>query len=363
MARTKEVFTEEIKWMNTARHLSKVIPNCETLANDRYGWKEQCDESHHIIPTIKKAIKQSVSEWIRSTSAQEVIDTVKQINLPARKHLVKVLPIQYRGFFEYQGGQFPIELSCPIPFFPYEKRLGEKVHVSKIVMEYGETRIIVSHILCKPDDLKGWVALNQIRKRGLCKVTEGEDAIIIRTSFADIAKELGIINPWDKNVRKGIREMLDRLRTMSLSWEKGKGKNMKFHDGGLLHLTTNLDEDTDGNLKILMDRFFTDLLMPQFNGFDEKVLFNLSGRQVNLYIYLNRDMAFNKFGEFNSRNFNQSYIDVYRNASLHSPAPISKQLSQGKIKTDLKIVLNGLKSKGVISRFGFTKLGYLRVFK
>ena len=232
---------------------------------------------------------------------------------------------------------------------------------AKVVMKYGDTRIIVRSFLCKPDDLKGWVALNQIRKRGQCEVTEGKRAIIIRPSFTDIAKELGVAEPWHPNIHKSIRQMFDRLRTMSISWEKGKGKNMKFYDGGLLHLTTNLDEDTAGHLEIHMDRFFIDLLLPQFNGFDEKVLYSLSGRQVNLYIYLNRDMGFNKLGKFNSRNFNQSYIDVYQNASLHSPAPISKPLSQGKIKTDLKTVLKGLKNKGAISRYAFTKLGYLHV--
>ena len=348
---------DDEKWLATSEHLSKVIPGFEVYISEYDGWGSKDID----ITSLQEDIRSEIEFWISNTPDEEIIETVKNINLPARKHLVQILPLWCRGFFEDQGGQFPIELSCPIPFFPYEKRLGKKVQVPQVIMKYGNTRITVQGTICKPDDLKGWVALNQIRKREQCEVSEGKRAIIVRPSFSDIAKELGSAEPWHPKVHKRIREMLMRLRSMSLSWEKGRGNKMKFYDGSLLHLTTNLSADNDGKLEIHMDRFFLELLMPQYNGFDEKVLYGLSGRQINMFIYLNRDERFNNSGCFNSRDYNQKYYDVYRNASLHSPAPISKQLSLAKIKSDLKTVLRSLKSKGIITKYSFTKLGYLRI--
>src|SRR5690606_40949418 len=57
------------------------------------------------------------------------------------------------------------------------------------------------------------------------------------------SNELGSAEPWHPKVHKRIREMLIRLRSMSLSWEKGRGNDLKFYDGSLLHLTTNLSAD------------------------------------------------------------------------------------------------------------------------
>ena len=97
----------------------------------------------------------------------EIIETINNLDPAAIIHLRELMPLQYRGFFEDQGGHFPYELCCPIPFLPIEKKYGMEYQLTKpIIKHFGKNITLkISGTLCSPEAGKTYVALNQIRKR------------------------------------------------------------------------------------------------------------------------------------------------------------------------------------------------------
>lgn len=331
------------------------IVTAEAIGVSEYSleWSTYKDDLD-IIPEIQESIIGKVTDEIDMYN-EDFIKSISKLHPSARTKILQIIPLEYRGFFEYEHGQFPIELSCPIPFFPYEDRLGERVVLTKqIILRYGKSVIKVRNILCKPDDIKVWVALNQIRKKNLCLVNEEKRTIILHVQYSDIAKELGYQNPWTERVHKIIRSRLERLREMSLVWECGR----KFYSGALLGILTNLDCDSENNIEIHMDKFFIELMKIQFNGFNEKQLYSLSGKPVNIFIYLNRDKGFNKFGVFDSRKYNQKVYDIYDLIGLQNP--MSEPLSNYKKSRMVRSLLDDLVAQGIIYSYRIEE-GFLHV--
>ena len=341
------------KWMLTAQSIGiSEYTECWTNFSNDY----------EIIPEIQEAIICVIEDWANSLNKinfMALINDIEKTNHSAYIQIISILPDKFKRLFRtkkvFPGGQLPIELCCPIPFFPYERKLGERVYLKQpIVRNYGEIKIEIHNILCKPDDLKCYVALNQILKDNPEDLYIYDDHIFFRTTYTDIAKELGYNNPWDSSLHEQIRRKLERLCDMRI---RLKTKKMNKYSSLLLD-TCELEEDSSFTIKIAMSKMFLDLMQLQFIGFDEKELYQLTGKLVNLYIYLNRDKNFNKNGFFNSKAYKQHYWDIYENASLRSP--FSKPITRHKIYLELSKLLDELENKKIIDSHKFHE-SYLRI--
>jgi len=335
--------TEEKKWLATSEHIGRNIPYCEHLCEEyNYLWVEQ--KGFNITP-IKRDIRRHVQLWIKNTPGKKVVATIQRLNPAARQHLLEIMPIQYRGFFETRDGQFPIEFSSPIPFLSMEKKYGTTFQITKTIRKrYGRNILEIKNTICTPEDGKVFIALNQIRKHNNVELTD-QYTIHFRTSFTEIAKELGKTQPYSKSTHEGIFHSLERLRSITLTWRNGK----RFYIGGLLHSATNLKPDNDHCIDICQDRFFSDLMLYQFNGFKcLQFYYHLPGRLANLFLFLNRFQSFNQYGTFDSQRWHLQIQDIYDLAGLHSPinAP-----TMAYILYDFKKLLKEAKKRKLIKSY------------
>ena len=227
------------------------------------------------------------------------------------------MPLPYRSFFEDQGGQFPIELSCPIPFLPIEKKYGYNYQLVKpIVKHFGkDITMEIRGTLCNPEAGKVWVALNQIRKRSRAVSYFDHTLLRFETTFTEICRELGKQNPTASNVHEGILHSLEQLSGLQITLHY-RGD---IYIGGLIHSATILKEDDNRKIYIYQNRFFADQMLKQFIGINTDIFYSLRGKSSNLYIFLNNFKTFREEGRFNSEDWHRKYWEIYDMAGLKSP--------------------------------------------
>lgn len=332
--------TEEQKWLVSAQNIARVMPYCEDIT-DNYDWHidDEC------IIELQRDLRRRIRYAIKNSSEKEIVEAVKRLNPAARRHLAEIMPIQYRGFFEFEGGQLPIALGCPIPFLPLEKRYGVNFQITKpIKKQFGNNTWEIRGTLCNPEAGKVWIALNQIRKRRYNEVIEGT-ILHYRTTLKEICQELGKGKPGASNVQECIIHSLEQLRGISITWRNGK----QFYIGGLIHSATNVREDDERNINIYQDRFFIDQMIDQFIGItNTNIYYSLRGKGANLYLFLNRFKSFNQYNWFDSKTYHLKYTDVYNLAGLQSPI---KTPSHKFIVDDLSNQLDEFVDRGIIRRY------------
>jgi hypothetical protein len=346
------LLTEEQKWLATAENIGRNIPYLRYLTEEfNEFW---CEDDFDITP-IRMEIRQRMREWMKFTPEADIIETISYLDPAARNHLLEIMPLQYRGFFEYQGGQFPIELCCPIPFLPIEKKYGVNYQITKpIKKQFGKNTLEISGTLCNPEAGKTWVALNQIRKRKVGQLYDGT-ILSFRTSFTEICRELGKNKPGASNVQEGIIHNLEQLRGISITWRNGR----QFYVGGLIHLATNLRIEDCRDVQIYQDRFFIDQILNQFIGIkDVGVYYSLRGKGANLYLFLNNFESFRKYDTFNSKKWHWKYNDVYDMAGLKSP--LSKPTEKFMLD-DLTQHLEEFRRRHIIKNHSYTDEGHLLI--
>jgi len=343
MERTNKSLSPEEKWIATADHLSRHVPGCERLADYRDDWIMNRDNPE-AIKQIKRDINYLVRTWMRGAGEDEIRQTVATLNPAAREHIKQLMPLHRRGWFEHRGGQFPIELSVPMIFRSIEKQNLSNVAIRRpITISWGKNRIEIKNNYCTADDIKVWVATNQIRKRSRVRKVD-RYIITYETRFVDIAKELGKNNPYSKSAHDSILHSLERSRGMTMTHYEGT----RFkHLGGLLHSATDLEEDSTGLIEIHQDSYWFELMNLQFTGIDEKILYSLPGKQAVFYVFLSRFRSFNKFGNFNSEEYNLTISGVYDLAGLKSPF---KEPDMSYIRYDMKQQLEGLQHAGIVKK-------------
>jgi hypothetical protein len=246
------------------------------------------------IPEIERDITFFIRRWCIEAPEKEIVRDISNLHGAARNTLRRLAPERFKGFFEDVIRGLPNQVTAPTPFLVIGTDQGSWFGIKKpIVLRYGKTSIKVQGTALKAQDGQLTFALLRMVKRK--KIIRQEKTISFQTTVTEIAKVLLKKNPYDHNVHETIWSGLERLRGCVLTLTDEKGLRTL---GGILSSAQELkDHDHDGvgkGLTIYLDRDFLNLFEDGFTGLDPDIYFNLSPKEANLYLYLQRQQVFNQ---------------------------------------------------------------------
>lgn len=349
-------FKKVKKYLATIDAVGRKIPDCGQLVYEYTDFWipdqfNSYDDANECISNIKKDIRINVGNWLKNTNDKDIIIVVKTLRPVTRKALLDILPSKYHNFFRFDYGEMPNDLAAPTPFLCINRNQGNWIPIKKpIIRRYGSTTIEIKGVVLTAYDGQVTIALLQLRKQKKCKYTKKNISYVTR--LVEIAKTLQASNPWSHSVLDAIWSSLQRLRKAVITITNKKGKRRL---GGIIDRACKIEEDDNLDLEIVLDRTLIDLIDVGCATVDPDIYFNLPPKASNLYVYLRRQLTFNRGGYLKPIGIDK----IYYYAGLGGIDSNKKSLSL--IKSDLKKTLDQLVRAGVVYKYGIID-GKLQIF-
>jgi hypothetical protein len=342
MKKEKPVDVEVRALLSTMNQVASRIPGCEFLASEYVEKWTSNDATEEELKEMRMDIKKPVHLWMKDEDEEKIVNVVKTLHPACRSTLYGLVRKQFRSFFESTYKALPNDFAAPTPFLVMERSAGNWIQLDKpIILKRGRTKIEIKGTALKAED--GWTtfALLLLTRQKKLEITRKN--VYFRTTIIEIAKTmLKTSNPYSKSTRNAIWSSLERLRGSVLTLINPKGLRTL---GGILDGAMELEEDSNLEVGIYLDRNFIELIDEGYIKLDPEIYFKLSPSQANLYAYLQRQESFNQYGCLNPVSI-EKVIDASGLRGLH---PENKTKSMK--RCILKHALEGLQKKEVVSKF------------
>jgi len=309
------------KCLATLYTLSRYIPAFAEL-QEEYGPEEwNLDDDAEDFPVLRKALRRTLDEWYANTSPAEIVKTLTPFKYnpklrPVLIHLRNWSRPKYKHYLESDHKGLPNDFAAPCPFLVMSDRRSNTSITKPVELTYGRTKIEVRNSLLRAEDGQLTVALLLLMRRSDCVVTE--KTISFTTTREEIARTLDISNPWCETTRNRIWGGLTRLNDCRMTLTNAKGLRTL---GGILSGARELEEDSDFQLRIHLDRDFITLFDEGYVALEPEIYFRLRPTLANLYLFLQRQRSFSEYGTLNPI----SIFKIYEYAGLGGIDPASKE--------------------------------------
>ncbi|NLT49695.1 MAG: hypothetical protein GXX85_02110 [Ignavibacteria bacterium] len=237
---------------------------------------------------VRKMVIKALWTWLAVSDYYEITATIAAVKSnPKLKAFLCTLrnlaPKEHNHLFDLTKNGMPNDFAIPTPFRVMPK--GAETHIRKSIYHgYGPNiKIEVRNSLMRAEDGKLTVALLNIAQNSPCEYSE--KTISFTTNLTDIAKTLQKPNPYDEKTREAIWHGLTRINDCRMTLTNNRGLRTL---GGIMAGANELEEDSNGDIRIHLDRDFVELLNEGYVKIDDNIYYKLSPAIANLYLFVLR---------------------------------------------------------------------------